>query len=270
MSCGKRAPGRGRVWVAAALCLALAASGTAWGAAPVAGDAEVQAQLRRVVEAIVGTTGDAAARLDRLAEMAPSRTDLLLEIAIFLRDAPGTEEAMSAALVLDQLAFTNAEKIAAAVPHLDTPDAGLRRVLYDLLGTVDRPTGGEPEFGAYLSLLGGDSPAPGLVRYLYAISPGAAVDAMRRAHPGTAAAGVGGDVDAVDAILRSKARGERLAATALREPAASLERLSRSPVWWLRLYAAAALGEEPALASPEVKARLANDEHPLVRAAGRN
>jgi len=156
------------------------------------------------------------------------------------------------------------------VPHLDTPDAGLRRVLYDLLGTVDRATAGEPQFGAYVTLLGGDSPPPGLIRYLYATSPGAAVDAMRRAHPGAAAAGDDRDVDAVDAVLRSTARGDRLAAAALHEAAASLERLSRSSLWWLRLYAAAALHEEPALATPEVKSRLEHDEHPSVRAAGRD
>jgi len=258
------------VWLAMALCLALGTSGAAWGAGSVAGDSDVQAQLRLVVEAIVGTTGDAAARLDRLTEMAPSRVDLLMEIAIFLRDASGTEEAMSAALVLDQLGFTAAEKIAAVVPRLDTPDAALRRVLYDLLGTVDRAAGGEPEFTAYLALLGGDSPAPGLVRYLYETSPGAAVEAMRRAHPGAVAADEDRDVGAVEAMLQREVRGETLPATALREPAASLERLSRSKVWWLRLYAAAALHAEPALATPDVKARLEHDEHALVRAAGRN
>jgi len=261
---------RRSAWLAAALWLALAATGAARGAAGAAGDSDVQAQLRRVVEAIVGATGDAAARLDRLTEMAPSRGELLMEIAIFLRGAHGTEEAMGAALVLDQLGFTNEEKIAAVVPHLDTPDAALRRVLYDLLGTVDRLAGGEPDFSPYRALLAGDSPPPGLIRYMYASSPAAAVAAMSLAHPGETSAGVDQDIAAVDSILRLEARGERLAATALREPAASLERLSRSPVWWLRLYAAAALREEAALAGPEVRSRLERDGNPLVRAAGRD
>jgi len=261
------------VCATAALCLALTATGVARGGPPVAADApnaDIQAQLRLVVEAIVGTTGDAEARLDRLAEVAPSRVDLLMEIAVFLRDAHGTEEAMGGALVLDQLAFGDAEKVAAIVPHLDTPDPALRRVLYDLLGTVDRGSGGEPEFGAYLTLLGGDSPPSELVRYLYATSPRAALDAMRRAHPETNLAAEDRDIDAVDAVLRGRARGERLPAAAMREPAASLERLSRSPVWWLRLYAAAALRDEPVLANPEIKARLESDAHALVRAAARD
>lgn len=268
MSPARRARGHAAVWRAAALCVALAAIAAARGESAAAGDAEVQAQLRRVAEAIVAGTNDAAARIDRLTQLAPSRAELLLEIAVFLRDARGTEEAMSGALVLEHLAFTNAETMAAVVPRLDTTDAALRRVLYDLLGTVDRPAGGEPEFGAYLTLLRGDSPPPGLVRYLYAISPGAAVSAMRRAHPSVAASGEDRDVDAVEAFLRSQARGASPTSTASREPAASFERLSRSPVWWLRLYAAAVLGEEPELAGPEVKARLAADAHPLVRDPG--
>jgi hypothetical protein len=269
MSCDRRSLARRPAWLAAILCLALA-TGAARGAAAPAGDAEVQAQLRRVVDAIVGTSGDAAAGFDRLAEMAPSRNELLIEIAIFLRDARGTEEAMGGALVLDQLGFTAEEKIAAVVPRLDTPDPALRKVLYELLGTVDRAGGGEPEFGVYLPLLAGDSPAPGLIRYLYRVSPSGAVDAMRRAHPGAVSAGAERDVAEVDAHLRSRSRGERPVATAQREAAASLERLSRSPLWWLRLYAASALREEPALASQEIRTRLDKDENALVRSAGRD
>ena len=59
-------------------------------------------------------------------------------------------------------------------------------------------------------------------------------------------------------------------ASALDEAAEQLDLLSRSDVWWIRLYVAETFRDEPRLAVAEIAARLREDEHPLVRqTAGR-
>ena len=179
-----RSTRRVSAWLGACLCVLLVAATPVWSGPAPARDADVQAQMQQVVEAVVGSTGDVAARIDSLAEMSGSRDTLLVQIALFLRDADGTEEAMTGAVMLRHLRFNDDEKIATVIPHLETGDAGLRRVLYDLLGTIDRPSGGEPDFGPYLPLLCGDFPPPGLVRYVYAVSPPVALRAMNAANPG--------------------------------------------------------------------------------------
>lgn len=255
---GGRRPG-GSACLGAFLALSLAAAATA---AEPAKDPEVQARLEGIVQSVVGSAPDVAERVDRLAAAAPSREELLLQIALFLRDAGGTEEAMTGALVLHRLAFTPTEKIAAIVPQLETDDESLRRVFDDLLSTVDRPEGGDPDFAPYLPLLGGEAPPAGLVRYLYTVDPGRAVDAMVAAAPGRKA---DPDVAAVETVRRELSREGTVDPAALDRVRAALDRLSRSPAWWVRLYAAAVLEAAPSLADPGVAARLARDENPVVR-----
>jgi hypothetical protein len=240
------------------LALSLAAS---TAAEPVR-DPQVQARLEGIVEAVVASAPDVADRIDHLDAAAPSREELLLQIALFLSDAGGTEEAMTGAIVLHRLAFTPDEKIAAIVPQLGTDDEPLLRVLDDLLSTVDRPEGGAPDFAPYLPRLRGEAPPEGLLRYLYTVDPGRAVDAMVTADPRRKP---DSDVAVVETVRREQGRGGTADPTALDRSRAALDRLSRSPAWWLRLYAAAVLEVAPSLADPGVAARLARDENAVVR-----
>ncbi|MFQ5767558.1 MAG: hypothetical protein ACE5ID_06185, partial [Acidobacteriota bacterium] len=54
------------------------------------------------------------------------------------------------------------------------------------------------------------------------------------------------------------------AASDRRRGQAMLDRLSRHPAWWVRLYAAAVLVQHPVLTTPEILTRLKEDHDPSV------
>ena len=89
---------------------------------------------------------------------------------------------MGGALLLRYLEFSDEEKLTAVVPYLETDDSELRRVLREILRTVDRPDGDEPDFAAYVTYLRevGDDPPLALIRYMYEVSPDRTRSALAR------------------------------------------------------------------------------------------
>ena len=177
---------------------------------------------------------------------------------------------MAAALLLPQLSFAPREMIETLVPQLDSTRPTLRRVLTEMLGTIDRHEGGEADFRVYESWLAarGGAPPSSLVRYLYTVSPDEALLSMRRVYGGPApphgADEALGDMKQLLA-RRDAARpwtdGERQHALSL------LETLGRDPAWWVRRYAATIVTGNPELGSTPLSRRLKDDPEPLVRDA---
>lgn len=235
-------------------------------------DTTIRALIEQTVVAIVRGDTDLNARFEALRDPGiGDRQTVLLQIALYLEHSTGTEQSMAGALILQHLAFTPEEKLRTILPHLDAADPGLRRVFTELLGTIDRPEGGEPDFGFYETWLGKQrgSPPWALIRYLYEVSPDAALASMERVY---GAGPTGHDEAAVSPadLRRLLAERDTGAAWSDRDRArvqTALEMLSRDPGWWRRLYVASILISNPDLATADMTKRLRNDSNPLVAAA---
>lgn len=230
---------------------------------------DLRPAITRAAEAIVRQDAGAEEQMRALREAGKDRrTEMLKEIAAFLSDSNSTEQSMAGALILNRLEFTADEKIDVALAGLPTAAPPLRRVLTDLLSTVDRPEGAEPDFAVYESRLRKPGPPPALIRYLYDVSPEAAVGIMERVFGAGAAGGSGEKVQIVTRILSRAGAGAAPTERDLAEARRALEALAADEAaWWRRLYVAALLSREPALATPQLTSRLRHDADPRVREA---
>jgi hypothetical protein len=251
--------------------LLLPLAGIAWiHAADPAADPRSQAAIAEAVSAVARQEPEASARLESLRALGrDARGPLLLQLAIFLRDATGTEQSMAGALVFHELRFTPREKLDAIVPGLDAAGPEMRRVLTEMLSTVDRPQGGEPDFRVYEETIRarGDSPPEGLILYMCGVSPEATLESLERVYGGASprSPAASGALTTLRASLSESKRTGSVDATA--KARAALDTIGRDPAWWRRLYAASVLRAHPELAGEVLISRLTRDPHPLVRRA---
>ena len=244
-----------------------------------ASDGAVQQQIDGVVSAIVRVNegGDRSGlpdQISRLEGLARSRDRLLLELAWYLSQSHGTEQSMGAAVLIDHLNFSADEKIAAVVPQLDSSGGPWLRSLTELLSTVDRPRGEGPDFTPYEPLLSqaAGGPPEGLVRYMYDVSPGDALSALAQVYVSdeSEAGSLTRAIQTVERALEGWRQGGAPSRKQSRVAKDRLDLLSRNATWWVRLYVATTLRNEPRLEGEEVVARLREDEHRLVRQAAGN
>lgn len=236
-------------------------------------DPAMQERIERTVAAIVTEDPAVQERFDELKALSGAdRRTLLLQLALYLERSDSTEGSMGGAILLDRLEFTPEEKLDSVLPHVEEADSGTRRVLTEILGTIDRPDGGEPDFSFYESHLESDRPPPtrALILYMYEVSPIAALESMNKVYGGRAG-GPGRLPDRIrdlEAIL-DRSEGSLSWPEADRTRALEiLDALSRDPAWWIRLCAAEILGRASAFGAEEIARRLENDPDPLVRTAG--
>jgi len=251
-----------------AACSPLVAQGVAV-ASPEQPDPQVQRQIHRVVEAIIDANkgGPAEAVLELVEGLerlvGNDRERLLIQVAWFLSRAEGTEQTMGGAVLIDALDFTDAEKIRAIAPRLETENTELRKVLEDLLSTVDRPDGGQPDFAPYRRVLGewGNDPPQGLIRYMYDVSPDEAFLSLLLVYL----------EDGPE--RRSLALTQQALNTTSQGGSSAVKpfgALVEHEIWWVRLFAARVLVDRPELGTLDALVLLQEDPHPLVRdAAGR-
>jgi hypothetical protein len=116
-------------------------------AVPAGTQQSVQSGIAEVVKAIAeanrGGSGDEIpAMADGLLQQTDGdRESLLLELVQYVAGHPGNESAMGAALLIDYYGFTDDEKIGALTPQIGTGGSRIQDVIWDVLGTVDRPEG---------------------------------------------------------------------------------------------------------------------------------
>jgi hypothetical protein len=99
------------------------------------------------------------------------------------------------------------------------------------------------------------------MRYMYEVSPAAALASMTRIFGGKPVT----DVEELEAEL---ARHEGLVPWSDAErirASGSLEQLAQDASWWVRMYSAATLRKAPELATESLQARFSADPDPLVR-----
>jgi len=236
---------------------------------PVEADATMQAAIEAAIGAVARLDDAAGARIESLEALAAGRRgDLLLQLAIALESSAGTERSMAGALLVRRLAFTPNEMIGTLAPRLDEVRPTLRRVMTELLGTLDRREAGAADFAPYAAWLRErrSAPPPALVRYLFETAPGEALRCLRGVYGGAAAASPEADAfSRIDSILARRDASRALGASEVDAGRAALDLLGRSPSWWDRRYAAAILESDPSLGSPALARRLEADPNPLVR-----
>lgn len=235
-------------------------------------DPAIQAAIEQAVTAIAVQDAAAPERIRALEDLAAGkRAALLSQLALYLEKSAGTERSMAGALLLRQLAFTPGEILDTVVPDLDGARPALRRVLTEILGTIDRREGGEADFRVYDAWLAGRGTRPpaALVDYLYEVSPDEAVLCMRRVYGGGAPSRPEseGALDEMKRLMTARDASRSWSAKELQGATAALERLSRDPAWWVRRYAAAVVRISSELAEPPLVERLKGDTDPLVRRA---
>ena len=251
-----------------------AAAGAVMCGEPVSGrldpDPRAQAAIEETVSAIVRNDEAAADRfaaLQRLGER--DRTALLLQMALYLEGAEGTDRGMAGPIVLRRIGFTPKETIEAVGPSLEDAAPALRRVLAGMLATVDRRDGGEADFRVYDAWLAGRGgrPPAAFVAYLYDVSPDEAILLMQRVY-GRAAPPPPGSMrsrDELKSIVTSRDVSRPLKEEERARAAAALATLSADPAWWVRRYAATVLRDDAALGTSAILERLKEDPDLLVR-----
>ncbi len=234
-------------------------------------DAAIQARIAAVVTAVVEDPGASNARIESLrSEVDGRRHILILQLALFLSDSDSTEEGMVGTLLLRAFEFTMEEKLLAVLPHLDTEDPSLQKALVEIMATIDRAESAEPDFRFYEQRLRDSEPglSGALIRYMYEVSPDAAFASMIRVfgdehtrRPDSAG------WDDLKALVGQHDGIRPWTDDDLSRGREILDRMSQDPSWWVRLYAAATLKKAPDLATPLLRARLADDRDPRVRSA---
>jgi hypothetical protein len=233
-------------------------------------DPRTQTAIEETASAIVRNDEAAADRfasLQRLGER--DRAALLMQMALYLEAAVGTERSMAGAIVLGRLEFTPRETVEAVVPRLEDAGPALRRVLAGMLEAVDRRDGGEADFRVYDAWLAGHGgrPPAAFVAYLYDASPDEAAHCMQRVY-GRAAAPRPDSLRAIDelkTIVAGRDVSRALTQDERTRGAAALATLVADPAWWVRRYAATVLRDDAALGTPAVIGRLKEDPDALVR-----
>lgn len=187
------------------------------------------------------------------------------------------QDARTKAFVGNVLVRLSAPKhiiVAALAPQLDNRDETVRGMAQELLKSYeDRSATRVPDFSLYRALIEADvragrEPQTSLVRFMYESEPGVALQAMVRAYQLREPEEIKTILWAehvVAELLWKRRYGfvERKAvdAAAVQE----LEKLTRQPQWWVRLYVAEIVLAHPELGPADVVKRLQEDIDPRVR-----
>jgi hypothetical protein len=237
-----------RLLVACTGLLAAAAAATPDSITP---DPEIQRQVARV--ATVPDEQALAPILAKLKELGGTDySQLVPQLLYYSMRATDVREGMAAAVIVDRLRISKEQQLRAVTPYLSTGDPQLQRELRNMLSGIDGGSATQaPDFGRYTELLRErkDDPPPVLVAHMIETAPDQALAVLAELY-----------------VADYQARRSLLANAASRSNGA-LERLAEHDAWWVRLYVAERLKEDPSLQTPALKKRLQNDPHPAVRAA---
>lgn len=180
------------------------------------------------------------------------KTALMRQVLYYLRHGANTEDRGYGAMVLfNKLDVDKPARVRAALSYLDAQDTGSRKIATEVLGTVDSPDGEGVDYSVYRELLCNSvtNPPQVLVRYMYTKSPDAALSSMATVY-----------LDKNEAkTLVDQVKSE--------DEVQAVDRLSKRPEWWAKLYAAEKIKQNPKLRTPAVIERLKQSEHILVKEA---
>ena len=181
--------------------------------------------------------------------------------------------------VLARLSAPKEVIVAALAPQLDNRDETITAMVQDLLkGYEDHSATRPPDFSAYRALIEADvragrEPQTSLVHFMYTSDPGTALQTMVRACQLRDPAEIKPILwsEHVVAELFWKRRYGFVDRNAVETAVLQeLDKLSRHPRWWVRLYVAEIAGTHSELGEPEVVKRLTEDTDQRIRARMRS
>ena len=236
-------------------------------------DAAVQSLIAEFAAA--ETAAQQAAAADALAGVKLATPQMLLaQLVYYASRARDTRSAMAPGLLMRRLDYSDDVVAAAVVPLLDFDDAELRGTAQSVLGGLERrAVGRRPDFSIYRGLIAADlrigvEPPAALVRYLYDSDAGEALLTMMRAHDTRDPAEMRELIWTEHVVAESlwKQRNGFLRRGEF-EPAAArqLGRLATNDAWWVRLYVAEIMRQQPNLRDARTVEQLKHDRHALVR-----
>lgn len=178
------------------------------------------------------------------------------------------------ATIIKKLDLSKDQLVAAAAPHLDSTDELVRKYATQvLIDQEDWSASRPPDFSGYRAVVESDvqagrEPQASLIAHMFKSEPGVALQTLVRAFqlrkPDDIKPILWGEH--VVAELFWKRRNGFVENKALDpEAVKQLDSLSRHDRYWVRLYVAAILQQNPEMANPELVKRLSNDVHPLVK-----
>ena len=197
-----------------------------------------------------GTQEEFSQKLAELQDKAGGAQKFVLQLLYFSAHARSTRQGMLPLVLVDKLNISADDRVAAIVPLLDTGDQAVLEQAYEWLQVVDFD--GEAQefrFSRYENVLhreAADVPK-GLIRYMYAKSPDAALSSLATVYL---------DKDAAKALV-DHVKSE--------DDAQAVDQLSQRPEWWAQLYVAEKLRKNPKLRSTHVLERIKGSHHPLVK-----
>ncbi len=240
-------------------------------------------QVAVLLDNVANANDDLARRraLDRLERIRTSEPERLVGQLLAYSALPETDttrEAMVMPVVIDALNIDRDELFRGVAPYIETRDPRLWSEAEELLQGIANPTGAPDctDYSIFHGYLGGThrgrAAAPDrFVRWMYQHDPGSALLMfMRLDNP----AGEGNHEarrkalwakHLVDVTLWRQRNGFREAEQARPEALSELKSLAGSNAWWIRLYVAEVMRQEPALRDTAVVQRLQADPSPLVQ-----
>jgi hypothetical protein len=192
------------------------------------------------------------------------RAGFTLEIAHFLGNARSVEDVAGAHGLLMAVVSDPRDILDAVWPWLDVRDSkfggGCRYAMEAAGATIALDRGGKPRFTHLIERLRRfpGRPPDAVIEFMYRHHPSAALHTMIEVH-------LRDSPDRDPIILAEGVVSAHLSASPKFSPqaAAELEKLSRHPSWWVRLYVAAVIDRFKEY-QPGIIERLAADPHPLV------
>lgn len=200
------------------------------------------------------------------------KEELIRQLVIFSVEAENMREGITPVGVVSLLDIEADDLQRALGGYLSTPNPEHRREIEDILRGAETEDRQVPSFEGYVRLLrhrrNAGVPLPAaLIRRMYAVDPQQALFSLMRVdglEPETRKELTWSDHVVYEVVWRREHEfdiDERTLAAAKAE----LERLSQSEEWWVRLYAAVIMRQNPMLRITSVVQRLSDDQHALVK-----
>lgn len=198
-----------------------------------------------------GTEEEFKETLISIQEKAGGVQELVQQLLYFSVHAQDTRQGMLPLVLVEQLNISEDDRVAAIVPLLNTGDQSVLKQAYEWLQVVDFDSETQEfRFNRYENVLhrkSADVPK-GLIKYMYATSPDAALSNLATVY-----------LDKDEAkVLVNQVKSE--------DEVQTVDRLSKRPEWWAKLYAAEKMKQNPKLRDPELIEQLKKSKNPVVSA----
>lgn len=198
------------------------------------------------------TEKDLSQKLIELQEKAGGTQELVRQLLYFGAQSKSTREGMLPWVIIEQMKISQDDIRSALIRCLEADDRELLKEVHEWLEGIDYDRSAKRyAFASYEKVIqDARSGIPqGLVKYMYETSPDAALSSMASVYLAKDEA----------KALADQVRGE--------DEAQAVDRLSRRPEWWAKLYAAEKMKQNPKLRDPELMKRLKKSKNPAVSAA---